>query len=254
MSQFGQWDDCYLFGIKIKASVMSTNAQCIIVDDDAMTRKIIQQLVGQTESLELLDSFESAVEASNFLRDNPVDILFLDVEMPGMTGLELIESISLDAQVILVTSKEKYAVPAFDLNVTDFIVKPVDYPRFLKAVNKALEKIKVEDEQQEVVPGKLFVKVDHQLVGLDIENIQMVEAMADYVRIYTDKKRYTVYSSMKGIVAKLPPKQFMRVHRSYIVNLRCIDTIEDNTIAMAGQLVPVGVTYQKHLMARLNLL
>lgn len=233
---------------------MSKNAICIIVDDDALTRKVMEQLVSQTDRLELADSFESAIEASNFLRENPVDILFLDVEMPGMTGLELIESISLDAQVILVTSKEKYAVPAFDLNVTDYIVKPVDYPRFLKAVEKAMENIKQEDEPVEQVPGKLFVKVDHRLIGLDIDDIFMVEAMADYVRIYTKAKRYTVYSSMKGIVNKLPKGEFMRVHRSYIVNLNCIETIEDNTISLGGQLIPVGVTYQKTLMTRLNTL
>lgn len=233
---------------------MSNKAKCIVVDDDPMTRKVMEQLVSQTDSLSLEGSFGSAIEASNFLREEQVDIAFLDVEMPGMTGLELIESLSFDAQVILVTSKEKYAVSAFDLNVTDYIVKPVDYPRFLKATEKALAKVKTDEDPPQRVDGKLFVKVDQQLIGLDIQEINMVEAMADYVRIYTDKKRYTVYSSMKGIVTKLPSGQFMRVHRSYIVNLRKIESIEGNTISLGGQLVPVGVTYQKTLMARLNTL
>ena len=234
--------------------VMSNKAKSIIVDDDALSRKVLEQLISQTDSLDFAGAFESAIEASNFLRGEEVDLIFLDVEMPGMTGLELIEAISFDAQVILVSSKEKYAVPAFDLNVTDYIVKPVDYPRFLKAVEKALDKIRPDEDPPHQVDGKLFVKVDQQLIGLDINNINMVEAMADYVRIYTDKKRYTVYSSMKGIVAKLPTSQFMRVHRSYIVNLRQIESIEGNTISLGGQLVPVGVTYQKTLMSRLNTL
>jgi DNA-binding LytR/AlgR family response regulator len=115
------------------------------------------------------------------------------------------------------------------------------------------ESLRSEREEMQV-EGKLFVKTDSVLLGLEIDKITMVEAMADYVRIYVGDKRHTVYSSMKGIVAKLPESKFMRVHRSYIVNVAQIDSVEDNTLVVAGHLVPVGVTYQKQLMARLNTL
>ncbi|MEM7036564.1 MAG: LytTR family DNA-binding domain-containing protein [Bacteroidota bacterium] len=230
---------------------MSQKVTCIIVDDDAMTLKIMENFVEKTEGLECIATCKDGVEASNVLKKQTADVVFLDVEMPQMTGLELIQTLNVKPRIVLVTSKEKYAVPAFDLDVTDYIVKPVDYARFLKAVNKVMDTV---PEQSEDDPEKLFVKVDSQLVGLNIDDIVMVEAMADYVRIYAGEKRYTVYSSMKGIANKLPPNKFMRVHRSYICNLKRIDSIEDNTLVVAGNLVPVGVTYQKHLMSRLNTL
>ena len=232
---------------------MAAPIKCIVVDDDTMTRKIIENFVDKTKGLECIGTCESAIEASNVLQQQRADLLFLDVEMPEMTGLELIETLDYKPQIVLITSKEKYAVPAFEHAVTDYIVKPAEYTRFLKAVRKVAENLEDKEEPSEL-QDKLFVKVDSQLIGLDIAEITMVEAMADYVRIYGKEKRYTVYSSMKGIAAKLPADKFMRVHRSYIVNMAKIDSIEDNTLVLGGNLVPVGVTYQKHLMAKLNTL
>ncbi len=232
---------------------MNQIINCVIVDDDAMTRKIIQNLVEETEGLHLVATCSSAIEAANVLRKEQVDLLLLDVEMPEMSGLDLLKSLKVRPQVILITSKEEYAISAFELDVLDYIVKPVKYPRFLKAVQKVIDS-PPQGEPVTTAPGKLFVKVDHSLLGLDLDEIIMVEAMADYVRIYTEGKRYTVYSSMKGVVSKLPEDSFMRVHRSYIVNLSKIDSIEDNTVVIGGNLVPVGVTYQKTLMSKLNTL
>lgn len=229
------------------------NIRCLIVDDDSMTLKIMENLVNQTDGLVCVATCSDAIQASNALKSEEIDLLFLDVEMPQMTGLELVESLHNKPRIVLVTSKEKYAASAFDLDVTDYIVKPVEYPRFLKAVNKVSELMK---QEQEITANaeKLFVKVDSQLVGLNLDDILMVEAMADYVRIVVTDKRYTVYSSMKGLIAKLPPAKFMRVHRSFIVNVNRIDRIEDNTLVVGSNLIPVGVTYQKTLMARLNTL
>ncbi len=233
---------------------MARQLKCIVVDDDVMTRRIIEGLIDRTEGLDRVGSFADAIAASNFLSNEHVDLIFLDVEMPEMTGLEFLASLSRKPSIVLISSQEKYAAPAFDLDVTDFIVKPVDYARFLKAVNRVKEQEEQVELAKEVIPGRLYVKVDNYLVGLEISQIVLVEAMADYVRIYSGDKRYTVYSSMKGISSKLPDAEFMRVHRSYIVNLNRIDRIEDNTLSVGGNVVPVGVTYQKEMMARLNIL
>ena len=232
---------------------MADSITCIVADDDPMSLKIMESFINKTEGLTCLAYCNSAVAAANALQKEPVDLLILDVEMPEMTGLELIQSLRTKPFIILVSSKERYAIPAFDLDVTDYLVKPTDYGRFLKAYNKVVQAGATDDE---TVPkaNKLFVKADAVLLGLDLDKIIMVEAMADYVRIYIGDKRHTVYSSMKGIEAKLPTSSFLRVHRSYIVNLAMIDAVEDNTIVVAGHLVSVGVTYQKGLMARLNLL
>jgi two-component system, LytTR family, response regulator len=232
---------------------MSESTTCIVADDDPMSLKIMESFIQRTEGLECKGYYRSAIEAANALQRDQVDLLFLDVEMPEMSGLDFLKSLRIKPFVVLISSKEEYAVPAFDLDVTDYIVKPPDYGRFLKAFHKVQEARRVDAEVRPQY-DKLFVKADSVLIGLDIPKITMVEAMADYVRIYVGDKRHTVYSSMKGIDAKLPTSTFIRVHRSYIVNLSMIDSVEDNTITVAGHLVPVGVTYQKALMSRLNLL
>jgi two-component system LytT family response regulator len=236
-------------------TIMAKALKCIVVDDDPMTRKIIESLIDRTERLEKVGTFDSAIQASNFLQTDHVDLIFLDVEMPEMTGLEFVRSLQRRPSIVLVGSQEKYAVPAFDLEVTDYLLKPLDYPRFLKAVNRVKDlEAPVEMGKEPITNEKLFVKVDNYLVGINLQDVIMVEAMADYVRILVGDKRYTVYSSMKGLSAKLPEQLFMRVHRSYIVNLNKIDRIDDNTLVLNGHLVPVGVTYQKELMARINVL
>ena len=226
---------------------------CIAVDDDPMTLKIVESFIEQTDFLKHLKSCQSAVEASNVLKEEKVDLVFLDVEMPQMTGLEFIESLENAPQIILITSKEKYAVDAFEYAVTDYIVKPVQYPRFLKAANRALE-ISKRVEEVEVRKDTLFVKVNSRLISIKIPEIDYIEAKADYVTIHTEHGRYTVYSTMKGIVKKLPPNDFLRVHRSFIINTNKIDSIEDNTLVIGKKLIPVGITYKEKLLKNLNLL
>jgi two-component system, LytTR family, response regulator len=232
---------------------MSASTTCLVADDDPMSLKIIESFIQKTEGLECVAFCPTATSAATVLQNTSVDILFLDVEMPEMTGIELLKSLPNKPFVVLISSKEDYAASAFDLDVVDYLVKPMDYVRFLRAYHKVLEAMRA-DEEVKPMQNKLFVKADSVLLGLDIAKIAMVEAMADYVRIYVGDKRHTVYSSMKGIEAKLGNSSFIRVHRSYIVNLAMIDSVEDNTITVAGHLVPVGVTYQKALMGRLNLL
>lgn len=232
---------------------MSESTTCIVTDDDPMSLKIMERFIEKTDGLTCKAYCLSAIEAANILQKEVVDAIFLDVEMPEMSGIELLKSLNQRPKVVLISSKEEYAVPAFDLDVTDYLVKPFEYARFLRAYQKIAQSSK-EAKEPKIIPNKLFVKADSVLVGLEIAKITMVEAMADYVRIYVGDKRHTVYSSMKAIEAKLPSDAFVRVHRSYIVNVGMIDTVEDNTVVVAGHLVAVGVTYQKSLMAKLNLL
>ena len=226
---------------------------CIIVDDDPMMVKVIENLVEKTGFIQLSKSFSNPSEAQEFIKNEKIDLIFLDIEMPEMTGLDLIESLQYKPQVILISSKEDYAVEAFNLNVTDYLVKPPSFERFLKACQKAQENL-IDRGKIEIKKGKLFIKADSQLIGLNINEILLVEAMADYIGIYTPEKKYVVYSTMKGIEAKLPQADFIRVHRSFIVNTNKLTSIEDNTITIAGKLIPVGVTYKDKLISSLNLL
>lgn len=202
--------------------------------------------------LEVASTFDNSLEASKFLSREEVDLVFLDVEMPDLSGLELAETFGPDQMVIIISGKEDYAAKAFDLNVVDYLVKPVSRPRFIKAINKVMKLVggKVSKDAS----NKIYVKVDNQLVGILMDDILFIEALADYVKIHTPEKRYIVYSSMKGIENRLPAEKFIRVHRSFIVNLGKIESLEDNTIYVDGTSIPVGGTYQKKLMGRLNLL
>jgi two-component system, LytTR family, response regulator len=226
---------------------------CIIVDDDLLSVKLLEGLIAQTDFLTVEKTFQDPVEAMNYLQDHHVDILFLDIEMPGMTGLELLSSLEECPAVILVSSKAEYALEAFHFDVEDYLLKPPSYARFLKAVKKVRDKL----NQEQAIQFKgdfVFVKSDTALVKVDIRQVQWIEALADYVAIVTKEKKYVCHSTMKAIEAKLPVEQFVRVHRSYIVRIDQIDAIEDKTVSVGKKIIPVGGTYRDGMMDRLNLI
>ncbi|MEM0999853.1 MAG: LytTR family DNA-binding domain-containing protein [Bacteroidota bacterium] len=228
---------------------------CIIVDDDRFSIEVLRKLVEQTPDLTVRESFEDPVAAVAFLGRNKVDLIFLDVEMPGMTGLELLNSLQEPPLVILVSSKKEYALEAFEFDVVDYLLKPPTLSRFLKAVGKATDRLKEEEPTGVEFRGNfIFVKSDSALVKVDIRDILWVEALADYVAILTPAKKYVAHSTMKSIEAKLPSKQFLRVHRSYIVRIDKIDAIEDNMVVIQKKLIPVGGTFRERLMNSLDFL
>ena len=227
---------------------------CIIVDDDAMSRAAVKRFVERTEVLTLVGECNDAMEAQNILMREQVDIVFLDVHMPSMNGLELIKSIEQKPFFILITGRKDYAVEAFENNVLDYLVKPIDYSRFLKAVERAVhasEKKKLLGTSYE----NIFVKAEPgRLTKIKTSDILFVEALADYVMINKATEKYTVHTTMKNIEQKLPPNEFVRVHRSYIVRLDKISEIEENTLTVNKNLIPIGRSYRSELLSRLNFL
>lgn len=230
---------------------------CLIVDDDILSRKVLKRFVDQTDFIEEVVECGSAIEANRYLMENQTDLLFLDVEMPGMTGLELISILRNKPAIVLVSGKRDYAVEAFDNDAIDYLVKPVTYPRFLKAAQKAWE-IKQEKTQkagkEPVAPPALeyiYLKADGQWVKVNLSAIQYVQAMADYVNIYVkeqhDLKRLIIHSTMKGVEKKLEGGAFVRVHRSFIINAGNILSYSNDTVAIADKQIPIGVTYRHAL-------
>jgi DNA-binding LytR/AlgR family response regulator len=225
----------------------------MIVDDDEMSRSIIKHYVEKTRYLTLQHECSNALDASNLLKEGDTDIIFLDIEMPGMTGMELIKSLELEYEIVLITSVKEHAVEAFENSVTDFLVKPIDYPRFLVASEKAkknIENIRWQNEQQK----EIYVRSDAKFIRLELGDIILVEALADYVVFQTKSKKHIVHYTMKGIEKKLPHSSFARVHRSYIVNTAKIDGLEDNSILINGRILPIGASYRDQFIARLNFL
>lgn len=230
--------------------------KCIIVDDNTMARMALKQLVGQVQSLELLAECSDATEALLAMNNTQVDLLLLDIEMPDMTGLDLIKKLGNNRPLIIfTTAKKDYAVEAFELNVVDYIVKPISLPRLKQAVEKAQEALESNKEEVKVEEqGFVFVKDNGVLKRISIEDILFLEAMGDYVKVHTSSKFHVVHATLKSIEEKLPASKFIRVHRSYIVAINKIDFIQEGTITIGKTSIPVADTHKSNLNKRLNLL
>lgn len=226
---------------------------CIIVDDDSSSRSILKELTSLVPSLDLIASCESAIEAVQVLKDEPVDLIFLDINMPEMTGLELIKSLREKPQIILITGNEKFAADAFALDVVDYILKPVDKSRFLQAVAKAQSRFD-QDSGSRDVKDYIFVKKDGVIKKILLKDVINIEAMADYIVIHTDHGRYHALSTMHGIESRLPKRDFVRVHRSHIISLHKLDAIEEGTAILGDKMIPIGNTYKQRLYRTINLI
>jgi DNA-binding LytR/AlgR family response regulator len=228
---------------------------CIIVDDDEMIRLDLENKISQTTLLHLVGVGKNAQEAAELLLTQNVDLIFLDVLMPGMTGLDFIRSLSASRpEIIMITSNKDFAVEAFEYDVTDFLVKPVSYERFLKAVAKAKRNFDKKGTSVSAIDDHIFIKVSSRFVKLELKKILYIEALADYVTIHTQNEKYTIHSTMKGIESTLPETDFMRVHNSFIVRLDKISSIENNIISLHNKAIPVSRNKSRHLMQRLKLL
>ncbi len=229
--------------------------RCIVVDDDELSRSVIEDLIEETDSLKLIKSCEDAIEAFKIIKEEHIDLVFLDIEMPKMDGLEMMRSLSPLPQIILVTAHEKYAVESYEYDITDFLHKPISFARFMKAVDKAYNKFESSRANITSQDKTIFIKSDSKLVQLNTEDILFVEALGNYMRIFTaNGSKYTILSTMKDIVGKLSQEEFVRVHRSFIVRLDKIESIEDNYIVIDQKQINIGKAYKDNLTQKLNLL
>lgn len=242
---------------------MTETISCMIVDDDRMSMRILQSLIEKTDFLRLIQTFNNSIDAAKVLMEHEVDLLFLDVEMPDMTGLQLMEALEKRPQVIFTTSKEQYALNAFNLDAVDFLLKPVDnYARFLKAVNKVrnnIRKASVQSIAQEPVnrndqANRIFIKIDSLLVNFDLNEVLYIEAFGDYVKIYTDKKFHVVHTKLKTVEETLPKKDFVRVHRSFIVRVDKIQNIDTANLLVGNKIIPISNSYRAALFNKIQTL
>jgi DNA-binding LytR/AlgR family response regulator len=230
--------------------------KCLIVDDNKVARMALKQLVGQIQDLDLLAECSDAMEAFTALNNKQVDLLLLDIEMPDMSGFDLIKKLgNKKPLIIFTTAKKDYAVEAFELNVVDYLVKPITMPRFKQAIDKANEALESNKEEVKVEEqGFVFVKDNGVLKRISIDDILYLEAMGDYVKVHTPHKFHVVHATLKSIEEKLPASKFVRVHRSYIVAINKIDYIQEGTISIGKTSIPVADTHKTNLNKRLNLL
>ena len=235
---------------------------CIIIDDEATARAIIEQLCSKVPSLNVLEAFPNAMQAIKYLNQNEVDLIFLDIHMPDFTGFDFIQTLKNPPKIILTTSDAQFAIEAFEYDcIVDYLVKPIALPRFEKAIQKAAtiavkatENVGDSGSVETSSGNDLYVNLDRRLIKIDIPSIYLIEAKGDYINVKTEDKNYTVHSTLKKIEDKLPGDLFLKVHRSFVINIKKIIDIEDNSVLIKKDVIPVSRSNRPELMKRLNLL
>jgi DNA-binding LytR/AlgR family response regulator len=225
----------------------------LIVDDEALARKLLTDYVSKIPELELVGVCEDAIEASAFLKKNQVDLLLLDIEMPGLTGVELLKSLKDQPITIFTTAYEQYALKGYELHVIDYLLKPFPFDRFFGAISKALDYFNLQSRPSQEEPKKdyFFVKADYKVQKILYDEMLYAEGMREYVRIHTTSRRITVRQSMNRLEESLPDN-FIRIHRSHIINIDKLESISPHSATVAGQELPVSKSYRDALQARVE--
>lgn len=229
---------------------------CMIVDDNEISRATLKQLASSIKDITLVAECMDAEEAYTVLQEKEVDLLLLDIEMPGMSGLELTRHLQKDGPVIIfTTSKKEYASEAFDLNVADYLVKPIGKVRFLQAIDKAREVWQSRNEEVKINQDEfIFIRDSNVIKRLRLDDILYAEAMGDYVKLHTAQRFFAIHTTLKAVEQRLPASRFLRVHRSYLVAIDKIDTIQEGVLVVSGKPVPVADAYRAALNKRMDVL
>lgn len=231
--------------------------KCIAVDDEPLALDIIEDYVAKVPFLELVKRTESAIEAMQIVQEGNIDLVFLDIQMPELTGIQFLKIAGNKASYILTTAYSQYALESYDLNVSDYLLKPIAFDRFYKAVEKVRNQHQKQDSPIAVAPEPvatptvapaiqdfIFVKTEHKIQKIELDDILYIEGLKDYISIFTKNERVITLQNMKKMEETLPKNDFIRVHKSYIIAVDKIESIERSRIAIAGKTIPVGDTYR----------
>jgi DNA-binding LytR/AlgR family response regulator len=222
--------------------------KCIAVDDEPLALEIITDFARKVPFLSLVQTFENAAEAMRFLQDEKVDLVFLDIKMPDINGIQFLKSLKHPPLVIFTTAYGEYALDGFDLDVVDYLLKPIPFDRFLRAATKAQEYITVSQQKNGDnghVNDYIFIKTEYKIIKINLEDILFIEALKDYTKIYTPYQPVLTLRSLKSFESRLPADKFIRVHRSYLVSLNKINSVEKNTVMIANQSIPISDGYRE---------
>lgn len=233
--------------------------RCLIVEDEPLAQDVLIKYIRECPSLELVKVCHDARMANEVISNTKVDLLFLDINLPGLSGNKFVRTISQPVLVIFTTAYPEFAVEGFEADAIDYLVKPFSFERFLKAVNKALKEAKFlldrsTDKEAKPFPGQGFilVKADKKVYKINFSDIDWIEAIGDYVKVVTSEKSLMVHETLKNMLGQLPVEYFIQVHKSYIVHMQKIQYIEGNRIKIANSFIPIGIVFKENLMKRLN--
>jgi DNA-binding LytR/AlgR family response regulator len=229
--------------------------RCIVIDDEPYARDLLKEFISKVPHFHLAGVFSSALQALAELSKNPVDVLFLDIQMPDISGIDFLKSLDKKPSVIFTTAFAEYAIEGFELDVVDYLLKPFDFQRFLKAANKITQRIERPAEHElTMLPREetfIFVKDGTKLVKIELKSILFIKGTREYVTIHMADKKIMSLQSMKNLESELPV-DFIRVHNSYIINLRAIESITKTEVRIGGAEIPIGVTYKKNFQEHIS--
>lgn len=228
--------------------------KCVIIDDERLAINVIENHLKHFDNIEVVASFDNPIKAYPLLEQEKVDVIFLDINMPQMTGFSFIKNLSYMPLIVITTAYREYAVKSFELNILDYLVKPIPFNRFLKAVNKIYQNIHLNSP---VTDGNIqhephiFLKVNKKLIKINLNDILFVESLKDYIKVITTLGDYVVHKSLTAITEELPQSNFIRVHRSYTISINKIIALEGNTIEISNKKIPIGRNYLKKTKQRI---
>jgi DNA-binding LytR/AlgR family response regulator len=223
--------------------------KCIIADDEPVARKILKEFIEQVPGLELAGQFENVAKTESWLQENKADILLLDIEMPRMSGMQYLKSFRIEPLVILTTAYPEYALEGYELNVIDYLLKPIAFNRFVKAIQKAKDYLELTEKPTKSANSSfMFVRSDRRIEKIELNQILFIESFGNYAYINTATKKIIAYLTLRSIESQLPEQEFIRVHKSYLINLSKIESIDDNQIRMNNHSIPVSRSHSEELM------
>lgn len=236
---------------------MTKIVQCLIIDDEPIAREILENHLQKIEAINVVATCKNAIEAFNEINTNQIDLLFLDINMPEISGLSFAKSINKNIKVIFTTAYREYAIDGFNLQAVDYLLKPISFERLLQAVNKYLGEnipvdLEVKFEGQEEKNDFIFVRSDRKMIKINFSDIKYIESLSDYVKIHLEDKMVVTRETISNVEAKLPQKDFIRIHRSYIVAIAKIDSFTNEFIEVGKKAIPISRSYKKEVLQRLE--
>ena len=227
--------------------------KCIIIEDEPLAQNVLKKYIADHPSLELAGTCTDALEAQVILNKQDVQLIFLDINLPKLSGINFIKTLIHSPLIIFTTAYPEYAVEGFELNAVDYLLKPFSFERFLKAVNKAFEKLNASNQNNDGNKASfIFLKADKKIHKVDLESIHFIEAIGDYMKVVTDSGQLIVNETMKKLQEDLPSKSFIRVHKSFIISRNKIKYIEGNYVQVQDKSVPIGATYRNDVLASIE--
>jgi DNA-binding LytR/AlgR family response regulator len=228
---------------------------CYIIDDEPLAIEVLETHLEKIDQIEIANTFQNAVKAFQALQEQPVDLLFLDIQMPDLTGITLLKTLKNPPDVIFTTAYQEYALEGYELDVTDYLLKPISFERFLKAINKVFDQRRFARRPVDDRPAEesgLFVQINKKMVKIQPEEILFIESQRDYVKIKTTQKELIVHQTISYLEEQLPSDRFLRIHRSFIVSLFKIESWSSNEIELLSKKIPIGRTYKSAVLKRLE--